>query len=120
MEGQLTEAELRQLHRRFGHPLTHRMATLLSRSKHSFDSATLAQIRQFCEYCQKHRKSPGRFKFTLKDDLDFNYAIIVDIMYLGEPASPVLHVVDKVTRFQAAQFLKNVSATQVWDTLRYI
>ena len=113
MESQLTEGELRQLHRRFGHPSTHRMAALLSRSQHAFNSATLTKIRQFCDYCQRYGRSPGRFKFTLKDDLEFNYAIIIDIMYLGEPANPVLHAVDEATRFQAAQFLKNISTTQV-------
>ena len=113
IECQLTETELRQLHRRFGHPSTYRMMKLLSRSKHSFDQAILKQIRRLCEHCQKHGRSPGRFRFTLKDDHDFNYAIIVDIMYIGEPARPVLHAVDEATRFQAAQFLKDVSTTQV-------
>jgi hypothetical protein len=44
MESQLTEAELRQLHRRFGHLSTHRLAALLLRSKHAFDNTTLVQI----------------------------------------------------------------------------
>jgi hypothetical protein len=33
-----------------------------------------------------YKKSPGRFKFTLKDDYEFNYSIIIDVMYLdGKP-----------------------------------
>ena len=87
---QLTEQELRQLHRRFGHPLTDRLAKLLTCLHHSFDRIALKQIRQFCEQCQKHRDSPGRFRFIIKDDRDFNYAITIDILYLAEPPSPVL------------------------------
>jgi hypothetical protein len=33
-----------------------------------------------------HKKSSGRFKFILKDDYEFNYSIIIDVMYLdGKP-----------------------------------
>ncbi|KAJ5900234.1 uncharacterized protein N7473_004304 [Penicillium subrubescens] len=36
------------------------------------------------------RKSPGRFKFTLKDNYKFNYSVIVDILYLE--GKPVLQI----------------------------
>jgi len=33
-----------------------------------------------------YKKSPGRFKFTLKDDYEFNYLVIIDVIYLnGKP-----------------------------------
>ena len=33
-----------------------------------------------------HKKSLGRFKFTLKDNHEFNYLVYVDIIYLdGKP-----------------------------------
>ena len=63
-----------------------------------------------------NQKSPGRFKFTLKDDYDFNFCIIIDVMYLS--GKPVLQVVDFSTSFQAAHFLKDMSARNAWDTLR--
>ncbi|KAM4061465.1 cwf18 domain containing protein [Hirsutella rhossiliensis] len=44
-----------------------------------------------------------RFKFTLKDDQEFNYEIVADVLYLGTPQRPVLHVVDTATAFQAAR-----------------
>ncbi|KAI0997174.1 hypothetical protein K3495_g11012 [Podosphaera aphanis] len=62
--------------------------------------------------------APQRFKFKIKDDFNFNFAIIIDIMYL-DGKTPVLHVVDKATRYQAAQFLKDVSAQTLWETLPY-
>jgi hypothetical protein len=62
-----------------------------------------------------HKKSPGRFKFILKDDHEFNYSITIDVMYLDK--KPVLQVVDSATVFQAARFLKDMSACTAWDTL---
>jgi hypothetical protein len=53
-------------------------------------------------------KAPGRFKFTLKDDREFNWCIVINIIYLD--SKPVLYVVDKATTFQAAKFLKDISA----------
>jgi hypothetical protein len=44
-----------------------------------------------------YKKSPGKFKFTLKDDHEFNYLIIIDVMYLDK--RPVLQVVDSATAF---------------------
>jgi hypothetical protein len=51
-------------------------------------------------------KSPGRFKFTLKDDYNFNFEIIIDIIYLD--GKPVLQIVDVTTSFQAVRFLKDI------------
>jgi hypothetical protein len=55
-----------------------------------------------------YKKSPGRFKFTLKDDHKFNYSIIIDVIYLD--GKPVLQVVDSAIAFKAARFLKDMSA----------
>ena len=71
---------------------------------------------KYCTHCQKHRKSPGRFKSIFKEDVNFNYSILVDIIYIDD--NPILHVVDKATRFQAATWLNNMSAKHTWDTLR--
>ncbi|KAI0990859.1 hypothetical protein K3495_g17328, partial [Podosphaera aphanis] len=57
-----------------------------------------------------------RFKFTLRDDVDFNHSIYIDIMYID--GSPVLHVVDEATRFQAAKWLRNMTSQHVWNMLR--
>ena len=52
----------------------------------------------------------------MRDDIDFNYCIIVDIMYIS--GSPLLHVVDEGTRFQAGRWLQNISARHTWEVLR--
>ena len=47
-----------------------------------------------------HRKSPGRFKFILKDDYEFNYLFIINVLYLE--GKLVLQVIDSATAFRAA------------------
>ena len=93
----LTDTELRYLHRRFGHPSAARLRLLLEQLGHEINKQTLDKLTKYCSYCQKHGKSPGRFKFTLWDDINFNFTIFVDIMYIDN--SPILHVVDEATRY---------------------
>jgi hypothetical protein len=112
----LTETELRQLHRRFGHPSIRRLTRVLERAGHEVEQKAIERLTKYCHQCQMNSKAPGRFKFTLKDDYEFNWCIIVDVMYLD--GKPVLHVVDEATAFQAAKFLKDMSAKTTWDTLR--
>ncbi|KAF1350556.1 hypothetical protein EJ07DRAFT_169093 [Lizonia empirigonia] len=113
----LTEVELAQLHRRFGHPAAGRLYKVLARAGYDdVDAATIEKINKFCHQCQITGKAPGRFRFTLRDDIDFNYRLIVDVMYINQ--RPVLHAVDEATAFQAARFLTNMKASTTWDTLR--
>lgn len=114
----LTSTELRRLHRRFGHPSVERLQKLLTRAGHDVDTEALKHIKKFCHHCQSHGRSPGRFRFTLQDDINFNHSIIVDIMYIN--GKPVLHVVDEATRFNAARWLDSISAKTTWDVLRMI
>ena len=55
-----------------------------------------------------HKKSLGRFKFILKDNYEFNYSVIIDIIYLN--GKPVLQVINSITVFGAARFLKDILA----------
>ncbi|KAE8549770.1 hypothetical protein EYB25_008294 [Talaromyces marneffei] len=112
----LTETELRRLHRRFGHPSVEKLRKLLVRAGHDVDTEALKHIRKFCHHCQIYGQSPGRFRFTVRDDVSFNHSIIVDIMYIN--GKPVLHVVDEATRFNAARWLENISAKATWTALR--
>ncbi|EED12737.1 transposase, putative [Talaromyces stipitatus ATCC 10500] len=115
----LTEIEMRRLHRRFGHPAVDRLHKLLKRAGHDdMDYNNLAEIEKFCHHCQMNRQAPRHFKFTLNDDREFNYEIVVDVMYLD--GKPVLHVVDWATSFQAARFLKSLSAKDTWEALRAV
>ena len=112
----LTETELRTLHRRFGHPSAGRLQDVLERAGHDVERDVLNHLTKFCSHCQKHGRSPGRFRFTLKDDVNYNYSIIVDIFYIN--GKPVLHIVDQATRFQAGGWLKNLTAKHTWEVLK--
>jgi len=79
----LTESELRQLHRRFGHPSVRRLLQVLQRAGHEVEVKMIEHLTKYCHHCQMNQKSPGRFKFTLKDDYEFNFSIIIDVMYLN-------------------------------------
>ncbi|KID81309.1 Ribonuclease H-like protein [Metarhizium guizhouense ARSEF 977] len=114
----LTETQLRQLHRRFGHPSVNRLTKMLQRADQEFDSKALRRLTQLCRHCQINGKAPSRFRFTLRDDHEFNYEIIVDIVQIDD--KPALHIVDSATSFQAARFLdsRGQKAKDIWDTLR--
>ena len=116
IECHLTEAELRQLHRRFGHPSAGRLHRVLERAGHDEDYNLILRITKYCEQCQKHGKPPGRFKFTLKDDRDFNHTVIMDILHID--GKPVLQIVDESTAYQSARFLKDFSAEETWNAFR--
>lgn len=69
---------MRRLHVRFGHPSVQRLHRHLQRSDHDIDLKLIEKLTKYCKQCQKHGKSPGRFKFILHDEYDFNYAIYID------------------------------------------
>jgi len=113
----LTDGELRQIHRRFGHPSVQRLYKLLERAGENTSLSSIEAINKYCRHCQLHSKAPGRFKFTLRDDNEFNHEILVDVMYL-DGNKPVLHVVDAATAFNAARFLRSITAEHTWEALR--
>ena len=88
----------------------------MTRAGHDIEHKAIKMINKFCHYCQIKGKAPRQFKFILKKDDDFNYKIIVDVMYLD--VKPVLHAVDAATAFQAGQFLNSMSAKDTWEALR--
>lgn len=115
-----TETELRRLHRRFGHPSSRKLISLLERADFlEVDEQmrkTLEAITAQCRLCQMNQQRPRRFRFTIRDDKEFNSTVYVDIFYIDGHA--VLHVVDEATRFQAAQLLSTVTSENVWTALR--
>ncbi len=76
----------------------------------------LEYLIKYYKHYQKHRKSPGQFKFNLQDNINFNYSIIINIFYIT--GKPILHVVNKGTRYQASYQLQNISTTHTQNALR--
>ena len=60
----------------------HCLYQLLEWLGHVIELQVLQYLTKYYEQCQKQVLSPNRFAFTLKDDLDFNYNVIVDIIYI--------------------------------------
>ncbi|KDN61365.1 putative conserved hypothetical protein [Colletotrichum sublineola] len=113
----LTDVELRRLHRRLGHPFVQRLHKVLCEAGHNdVEMKALEQLTKHCHQCQLHGGAPSRFRFTLRDNYNFNYEVIVDVMHLD--GDPVLDVVDSATAFNAALFLRNISAKTTWGALR--
>jgi hypothetical protein len=50
----LSESELRQLHRRFGHPSARQFSGLLHRSDHYIDRKAIERLTKHCTMCQKY------------------------------------------------------------------
>ncbi|RFU26353.1 hypothetical protein B7463_g9983, partial [Scytalidium lignicola] len=95
----LTNVELQRLYQRFGHLSVARLQCILDHAGHDIDKDALEYLTKFCAHCQRHGKLPGRFRFNLRDDVNFNYSIIVDVFYID--GKPVLHIIDEGTRYQA-------------------
>lgn len=88
-----TNLELWSLHQWFSYLSIKRLHILIDRSGHNIDFSLFEYLIKYCYYCQKYGKSPRKFSFTLNNDADFNYHIIIAIMYLA--SSFVLHVISK-------------------------
>lgn len=74
-------------------------------------------MTKYCLSYQKHGAFPQRFKFIVNDPTtQFNHSVLVDIFYIE--VEPVIHIVDEATRFQAAQWLPNISIQTVRNCIR--
>ena len=47
----LTETELRQIHRRFGHPSIQRLSNVLQHAEHEVDKSIIKKLTQICHQC---------------------------------------------------------------------
>ena len=110
------EIEIRRLHRRFGHFSMHRFYQILDRADHEMNQRIIQRLIKYCHHCQKHGRFFDKFNFTIKSDMNFNFHIIVNIFYIER--KPVLHFINKTTRFQTNRWLKNIIAKNVWNQLK--
>ena len=84
------------------------MLALLNQAGHKVEAGILEYLTKYYHQCQITQKSPYRFKFTLRDNYNFNYEVVIDVLWID--SKPVLQAVDTATAFQAARFLKDMSA----------
>lgn len=112
-----TEQDLRNLHRRFGHPNVQKLSNvLICTTGKKIAPQTfhiLRQIQKHCKYFQRYGGKHQHLKFNLRDDtLAFNHSIYCDILTIDK--RPVIHVGDEATRFQATQRLANMTDEELW------
>jgi hypothetical protein len=115
------EIELRRLHRRFDHFSIRRLQTILDRFDHEINSQAIEYFIKYYHHCQIHEKFSNRFNYTLKNDLEFNFNVIVDILYLkikSDVNKSILRVMNETIRFQVDKWLKNIIVRHVWNQLR--
>lgn len=114
-----TEQQLRTIHRRFGHPSATRLWKILRRAGHQTELKLIERLTKFCRDCQLSGNKPLHFKFSLRQDKEFNHTIYVDILWLED--GPAVHVVDDATSFSAAEWPKGAereSAEEVWNAIQ--
>lgn len=111
----LTKVELCCLHCHFGYPLVCYLKAVFHYAGHEVDIQILRHLTKYFNTCQWHSYALGHFNFTIKNNVNFNFNIIVNIFYIIDKL--VLHIVNKTTCFQVGQWLKNISAKHVWEQL---
>jgi hypothetical protein len=64
-----------------------------------------------------HEKFLERFSFLIRDDLEFNFNVLMNILYIEikieDENKFVLHLMNEITRFQVNRWLKNISTRHV-------
>ena len=78
-----------------------RFQIIFDRVDYDVDSHVFYQLIKYREQCQRHDCFSKRFVFIIKNDVDFNFNLIVDIFYINNKS--IFHVIDKTIYFQTNQ-----------------
>ena len=115
-----SDSELKKLRHAFGHPTTKALIHILKKA--SFKKlpksvrSKLEDIAKTCKACQTYQSEPSRFRVSLPiEKVMFNYEIEVDLTWID--GDPVLHTIDRGTRYSVAKFMKSESAEYTWDLI---
>lgn len=119
-----TDAELRSLHRSYGHQSADQILEALREAGYDElpkeTKQKLADIARSCGPCQRNSSSPRHFSVSMKwRNSRFNHRVLVDVMHT--PDGDVVHVYDAGTRLHAARFTtatKNPSAEELWAAIK--
>ena len=98
-----TKIKLRRIYRRSGHLIAIRLYKLFKGASYiNFTMKVFEKIEKFCHHYQMHEQTFKRFKFTIRNNYDFNYEIFINVIYLN--SRPIFYIIDKGTNFNAAIF----------------
>ena len=115
-----SKIELKKLHKQFGHPSNNALIQLLRRAtphKLKPDTRTiLDDIVKRCSPCQTYAPRSSHFRVTMpQDDIIFNHEIECHIFWINN--EPVLHIIDRGTRYSVAKYMEVMSAEHAWDII---
>ena len=118
-----TTEELRKMHRHFFHPNSDRLYAVMKRADPGKcspqDLQELEDITAQCDVCQRLSRAPSRFRVSLPHkNIVLNLVLCLDIMLLDQ--RPVLHCVDKDSKFNSAAFLPGETVDKLWTTYQGI
>jgi ribosomal protein S17 len=109
--------ELGKLHRRLGHPHPDRLLDLLKKAApeelQKDTRKVLNTLYESCIACSKTKPKPLVFKAAVPDEIIFGHEVVLDMCTIG--GKVVLHVVDRGTGFQAADFVVSQRAGDLWE-----
>lgn len=88
---------------------------MLKHCDYETNKKIIDNLLKYYSYCQKYRKLPGHFTFTLKEDTKFNYLILVNIKYINN--NLILYIIDETILLLTARWLNNISIIYIWKTL---
>ena len=109
--------KLRQLHRRFEHFSIRRFQIIFDQIDQNVDSHVFHELIRYCDQCQRHDRFSKRFVFIIKNDVNFNFNLIVNIFYINNKS--IFHVMNKAIHFQTNRWLKNISIKHLWKQIRF-
>ena len=66
---------------------------ILKHLKYNINNKTLNHLICYYHHCQKYKKLLSKFRFTLYNNINFNYLIIVNIIYIN--STPLLYIINK-------------------------
>ena len=102
------------LHRYFAHHSSEKIGEALENS--NVEGAqkikvALKEIEKSCDHCRTQGRSAPRRKVALPIGKKFNDVVSIDIKFIGKV--PVLHCIDRVTRYSAATVMANKSKEEI-------
>lgn len=74
---------------------------LLKQTGHEANKPVFDQLTKSYFFCKKHDKSLDHFKLNLQDNINCNYSIFINIMYINN--SLILYIIDETTSYKTAK-----------------
>jgi hypothetical protein len=109
--------ELCKLHRRLVHPHPDRLLDLLKKAApeelQKDTRKVLNTLYESCIACSKTKPKPLVFKAAVPDEIIFGHEVVLEMCNIG--GKVVLHIVDRGTAFQAAEFVVSQRAGDLWE-----